>query len=88
MSTASLSRFLRGGATREKALFITSRWRGPRTGPPPPEGVHVYYPPAMAAAGQAHGPLPCWRRLYGWFTEGFEPADLQEAHALLEEWGE
>jgi predicted ATPase len=24
--------------------------------------------------------------VYGWFTEGFETADLQEAHACLEEW--
>jgi predicted ATPase len=24
--------------------------------------------------------------LYGWFTEGFDTADLQEAKALLEEW--
>jgi predicted ATPase len=23
--------------------------------------------------------------IYGWFTEGFDPADLQEAKALLEE---
>jgi predicted ATPase len=23
--------------------------------------------------------------IYGWFTEGFDSADLQEAHALLEE---
>ena len=25
--------------------------------------------------------------VYGWFTEGFDTADLQEAKALLEEWG-
>jgi predicted ATPase len=25
--------------------------------------------------------------IYGWFTEGFETADLQEARALLEELG-
>jgi predicted ATPase len=24
--------------------------------------------------------------IYGWFTEGFDTADLQEARALLEEW--
>jgi predicted ATPase len=24
--------------------------------------------------------------VYGWFTEGFETADLQEAKALLDEW--
>ena len=26
------------------------------------------------------------RSIYGWFTEGFDTADLQEAKALLEEW--
>jgi predicted ATPase len=25
--------------------------------------------------------------VYTWFTEGFDTADLQEAKALLEEWG-
>jgi adenylate cyclase len=25
------------------------------------------------------------RRVYGWFTEGFDTADLKEAKALLEE---
>ena len=25
--------------------------------------------------------------IYGWFTEGFETKDWQEAKALLEEWG-
>jgi DNA-binding winged helix-turn-helix (wHTH) protein/predicted ATPase len=25
--------------------------------------------------------------VYAWFTEGFDTVDLQEAHALLEEWG-
>jgi hypothetical protein len=24
--------------------------------------------------------------IYGWFTEGFDTKDLQEANALLEEW--
>jgi predicted ATPase len=24
--------------------------------------------------------------IYGWFTEGFDTADLQEAKALLDEW--
>jgi predicted ATPase len=24
--------------------------------------------------------------IYGWFTEGFDTADLQEARALLEDW--
>ena len=26
--------------------------------------------------------------VYGWFTEGFDTVDLQEAHALLKDWGE
>ena len=25
--------------------------------------------------------------IYGWFTEGFDTKDLQEAQALLAEWG-
>jgi predicted ATPase len=25
--------------------------------------------------------------VYGWFTEGFDTADVQEAKALIEEWG-
>ena len=27
-------------------------------------------------------------RVYGWFTEGFDTTDLQEAKALLDELGE
>ena len=27
-------------------------------------------------------PTSCWRPIYGWFTEGFDTADLQEAKAL------
>ncbi len=51
------------------------------------------------AAGQSLGRL--WRQqgkrteaphllaeVYGWFTEGFDTVDLQEAHALLKAWGE
>ncbi len=26
--------------------------------------------------------------VYGWFTEGFDTKDLQEAKTLLEDWGE
>jgi predicted ATPase len=40
---------------------------------------------------QQQGRLSEARRLlaevYGWFTEGFDTADLQEARALLEEFG-
>ena len=27
-------------------------------------------------------------KVYGWCTEGFETVDLQEARALLKEWGQ
>ena len=33
-------------------------------------------------------PVSCWHAIYGWFTEGFDTADLQEAKALLEQWGD
>jgi hypothetical protein len=29
--------------------------------------------------------LPAEEHIYGWFTEGFDAADLQEAEALLDE---
>jgi len=30
--------------------------------------------------------MPLLAPIYGWFTEGFDTADLQEAKALLETW--
>jgi hypothetical protein len=49
----------------------------------------------LAASGRPEGPrAPClgddggrtWLApIYGWFTEGFDTADLQEAKALLDE---
>jgi adenylate cyclase len=36
---------------------------------------------SVAAAGQARQLLA---DVYGWFTEGFDTADLQEAKALLD----
>ena len=36
-----------------------------------------------AVRASATKPVSCWR-IYGWFTEGFDTADLQEARALLE----
>ena len=40
----------------------------------------------VAAAGQARrSAASCWHPIYGWFTEGFDTADLQEAKALLAE---
>lgn len=35
--------------------------------------------------GKRHDARELLAPIYGWFTEGFETADLQEAHALLEE---
>ena len=29
--------------------------------------------------------MSCWRPIYGWFTEGFDTADLKDAKALLDE---
>jgi len=37
---------------------------------------------AVVAAGQARQPLA---NVYGWFTEGSDTTDLQEAQALLED---
>ena len=28
--------------------------------------------------------MTCWHRSIGWFTEGFDTADLQDAKALLD----
>ena len=39
----------------------------------------------MAAPGQTRRSRELLALIYGWFTEGFETADLQEAKALLEE---
>ena len=40
---------------------------------------------AVAAAGQARPrPTQLLAPVYGWFTEGFDTADLQQAKALLQ----
>ena len=65
---------------------------GPRHRPPSAGQV-------LGAAGR-HEPGRLWQQqgkraearellapIYGWFTEGFDTADLQEAKALLEELG-
>ena len=42
--------------------------------------------PPVAVSGQAPGRLrPAGPPVYGWFTEGFDTADLREAEALLQE---
>ena len=42
--------------------------------------------PAVATTGQAcRSPPAAGAEIYGWFTEGFDTADLQEAKVLLEE---
>ena len=41
--------------------------------------------PPLAFAGQDHrSPRPP-RPIYGWFTEGFDTADLKDAKSLLDE---
>jgi predicted ATPase len=40
----------------------------------------------VAAAGQRQEARGLLDPIYGWFTEGFDTADLQEAQALLDEW--
>ena len=44
---------------------------------------------SLSRLWQQHGKRDAARELlapiYGWFTEGFDTADLQEARALLEE---
>ena len=62
---------------------------GPRRGPPSAGQI--------PGAARGHEPGRLWQRqgkraeahellapIYGWFTEGFDTADLQEAKALLE----
>jgi predicted ATPase len=41
----------------------------------------------VAAAGQGYDARALLAPIYGWFTEGFDTADLQEAKALLEALG-
>jgi predicted ATPase len=38
--------------------------------------------------GKRHDARDLLASIYGWFTEGFDTADLQEAKALLDELGE
>jgi hypothetical protein len=48
-------------------------------------------PPAWPACGQSQGKrqeaYELLRPVYGWFSEGFDTADLKEAKTLLEELG-
>ena len=62
---------------------------GPRHCPPPAGEVagttsRDEPEPSVAAPGQASRSPRSAGRVYGWFTEGFDTADLQEAKALLE----
>jgi hypothetical protein len=47
----------------------------------PPTAVHKHGLAPYSETGDLLGPV------YGWFTEGFDTADLKEAKALLEELG-
>jgi predicted ATPase len=40
----------------------------------------------LASQGQANEARTMLSAIYGWFTEGFDTADLKEAKALLDEW--
>jgi predicted ATPase len=50
-------------------------------------GRHLAISPRRAGRARAQGKRDAARELlapiYGWFTEGFDTADLQEAKALL-----
>jgi predicted ATPase len=41
----------------------------------------------VGRSGQAHAAHDLLAPVYGWFPEGFNTADLQEAKALLDELG-
>ena len=67
-------------------------FHGPHHCPPPAGqvvGAARSHEPgtALAAAGQASRGPRAPGATYGWFTEGFDTADLLEAKALLEELG-
>ena len=61
--------------------------------PPPVTNRHAsssFEPPAILRGSGPIGasggtPTTCWRRVYGWFTEGFNTADLKNAKTLLGE---
>jgi predicted ATPase len=46
---------------------------------------HAWGAFALRAAGKQAEARELLAPIYGWFTEGFDTADLQEAKALLEE---
>ena len=48
--------------------------------------MHCHEPrsPVAAAREGCRSPQTLLAPIYGWFTEGFDTADLQEAKALLE----
>ena len=88
-----------GGVLTRPARAQTRGWRGggtfsarARYRPTPTRQVpgtvrcHELESP-VAAAGKAQEARALLAEVYGWFTEGFDTADLQEAKALLEELG-
>ena len=80
-------------ASPHVAAYLKPSLRGAlllRQGPRPPwEEAEACFQQALAIARQQQGKRAAARALlapiYGWFTEGFDTADLQEAKALLEE---
>jgi len=60
----------------------------PRRDPPPAgQGLELWAAMSLSRLWQRQGKRTAARELlaplYGWFTEGFDTADLQEAMALL-----
>ena len=80
----------RGGTARGGGSLLPA---GPRRRPPPAgqvAGAAGRHEPELACgSSRASAPKPTQllAPIYGWFTEGFDTADLQEAKALLEELG-
>ena len=64
---------------------------GPDDSPPPAGqvlGIAGDHEPQLASGSSrasAMRPMTLLAPIYGWFTEGFDTADLQEAKALLDE---
>jgi hypothetical protein len=56
---------------------------GPSSSAPRPRSPRLW-----AERGERRNAQDLLKRIYGWFTEGFDALDLQEAQALLSELGD
>jgi hypothetical protein len=77
----------RGAMLRRKSAPSTPRHRPSSAGHVPGTAGGDAPRPALAAAGPADRGPRAAGPIYGWFTAGFDTADVQEAKALLEELG-